>query len=178
MNRPDLKEILALVQKLSWLTMIVNDHTEYHTEDFPDRRCCQVQRRDGLYPANATLVCEVIRYRLVQVWQNLKQTFRVCGHGNYLSISSSFILFFVFLKTIKQSCFEDIDVFFPAACKKLMCARAGGGGGGGGSRSTLSRNPEQGSVIWCQLWREGCSKLCENLSEWSNFTTNIFENFP
>ena len=46
-----------------------------------------------------TLVCKVIRYRLVQVRQNLKKkkTFRVGGSQSPFSISSSFILFFVLL---------------------------------------------------------------------------------
>ena len=47
-----------------------------------------------------TLVCEVIRYRLVQVRQNLKKKkkiFRVGGPQSPISISSSFILFFVLL---------------------------------------------------------------------------------
>ena len=45
-----------------------------------------------------TLVCEVIRYHLVQVRQNLKKkTFRVGGPESPFSISSSFILFFVLL---------------------------------------------------------------------------------
>ena len=43
-----------------------------------------------------TLVCEVIRYRLVQVRQNQKKTFRVGGPQSPFSISSSFILSFVF----------------------------------------------------------------------------------
>ena len=44
-----------------------------------------------------TLVCEVIRYRLVQVRQNQKKTFRVGGPRSPFSISSSFILSFVLL---------------------------------------------------------------------------------
>ena len=44
-----------------------------------------------------TLVCEVIRYRLVQVRQNQKKTFRVGGPQSPFSISSSFILSFVLL---------------------------------------------------------------------------------
>ena len=44
-----------------------------------------------------TLVCEVIRYRLVQVRQNQKKTFRVGGPQAPFSISSSFILSFVLL---------------------------------------------------------------------------------
>ena len=45
-----------------------------------------------------TLVCEVIKYRLVQVRQNLKKrTFRVGGPQSPFSTSSSFILFFVLL---------------------------------------------------------------------------------
>ena len=44
-----------------------------------------------------TLVCEVIRYRLVQVRQNQKNTFRVGGPQAPFSISSSFILSFVLL---------------------------------------------------------------------------------
>ena len=44
-----------------------------------------------------TLVCEVIRYRLVQVRQNQKKNFRVGGPQSPFSISSSFILSFVLL---------------------------------------------------------------------------------
>ena len=44
-----------------------------------------------------TLVCEVIKYRLVQVRQNQKKTFRVGGPQSPFSISSSFILSFVLL---------------------------------------------------------------------------------
>ena len=44
-----------------------------------------------------TLVCEMIRYRLVQVRQNLKKRLRVGGQQSPFSISSSFILSFVLL---------------------------------------------------------------------------------
>ena len=45
-----------------------------------------------------TLVYEVIRYRMVQVRQNLKKKdFRVGGLQSPFSISSSFLLFFVLL---------------------------------------------------------------------------------
>ena len=45
-----------------------------------------------------TLVCEAIRYRLVQVWQNLKKRLRVGGLESPFSISSSFILLFILLR--------------------------------------------------------------------------------
>ena len=46
-----------------------------------------------------SLVCEVITYRLVQVWQNLKKIFWVASAGprSPFFISSSFILFVVLL---------------------------------------------------------------------------------
>ena len=53
----------------------------------------------GVRLTRLTLVCEVIRYRLAQVRQNLKKkkTFRVGGPQSPFSISSSFILSFVLL---------------------------------------------------------------------------------
>ena len=67
-----------------------------------------------------TLVCEVIRYRLVQVRQNQKKTFRVGGPQSPFSISSSFILSFVllpfFLNTkMLQDCFTCILLHLSSA---------------------------------------------------------------
>ena len=64
-----------------------------------------------------TLVCEVIRYRLVQVRQNQKKTFRVGGPQSPFSISSSFILSFVllpfFLNTkMNTSCEPHVNGFY------------------------------------------------------------------
>ena len=66
-----------------------------------------------------TLVCEVIRYRLVQVrpTKSQKKTFRVGGPQSPFSISSSFILFFIlfpfFLNTkMKTSCEPQVNGFF------------------------------------------------------------------
>ena len=53
------------------------------------RRCIRLTR--------LTLICEVIRYRLVRVRQNLKKRLRVSGPQSPFSISSSFIFFFVLL---------------------------------------------------------------------------------
>ena len=82
-------------------------HRPYSFEDGP-----------VVYPANAlTLVCEVIRYRLVQVRQNQKKTFRVGGPQSPFSISSSFILSFVllpfFLNTkMNTSCEPHVNGFY------------------------------------------------------------------
>ena len=71
-------------------------------------RCC-------IRLTRLTLVCEVIRYRLVQVRQNLKKkTFRVGSPQSPFSISSSFILFFVllpfFLNTKMQKGYPELVV--------------------------------------------------------------------
>ena len=63
-----------------------------------------------------TLVCEVIRYRLVQVQQNPpKKSSRVGGPQSPFSISSSIILFFVlfpfFLKTKIPSLLATLTLF-------------------------------------------------------------------
>ena len=62
-------------------------HRPYSFED--GRWCIRLTR--------LTLVCEVIRYRLVQVRQNQKKSFRIGGPQSPFSISSSFILSFVLL---------------------------------------------------------------------------------
>ena len=73
-----------------------------------------------------TLVCEVIRYRLVQVRRNQKKTFRVGGPQSPFSISSSFILSFVllafFLNTkTKELCCGYVQVGERIEIQKITC---------------------------------------------------------
>ena len=67
-----------------------------------------------------TLVCEVIRYRLVQVRQNQKKTFRVGGPQSPFSISSSFILSFILLPFFLNT---KMNNFWASVCESRNVGR-------------------------------------------------------
>ena len=77
------------------------------------RRCIRLTR--------LTLVCEVIRYRLVQAWQNLKKRLRVGGLQSPFSISSSFVLLFILLRQPAIAFLYLILVHAPLHLTSFLC---------------------------------------------------------